>query len=190
VNLRQNRLLHKKWAPRAHFAKPVKCGTKRIAAHTRFRGCALGSSEQNRDRAVVDELDSHPRAEHACGDLDAEPAQLSAERLVERLGLPGRGGVREARPVALRRVGDQRELADDQRRAADVQQRAVEPPLALEDPQAGDLASEPLRVGGRVAARDAKEDAQARADLAARRDARARNPLDDGFQPRSITRAA
>src|SRR5580765_1937157 len=32
VNLRQNVLLHKKWAPRAHFAKPVKCGVSRIAA--------------------------------------------------------------------------------------------------------------------------------------------------------------
>ena len=31
VNLRQKDLLHKKWAPRAHFAKPVKCGEERIA---------------------------------------------------------------------------------------------------------------------------------------------------------------
>ena len=30
---------HKKWAPRAHFAKPVKCGVSRIAATNRRSAC-------------------------------------------------------------------------------------------------------------------------------------------------------
>ena len=49
--------------------------------------------------------------------------------------------------VPFRRVGDQRELADDERVPARVEQAAVELALlVLEDPQARDLAREPLGV--------------------------------------------
>ena len=98
-------------------------------------------------------------------------AERRAERLVDRLGLLRRRRVREARAVALRRVGDQRELRDDERGAAGVEERAVElAVVVLEDPQPRDLAGEPLRVGSGVAARDAEQDAQPGADLAAGRD--------------------
>ena len=62
--------------------------------------------------------------------VDAERAQRGAEALVERLG-DARAARRRVkrRAVALRGVGDQRELGDDERRAARVEQRAVE--LAL-----------------------------------------------------------
>src|SRR3954465_1839793 len=101
--------------------------------------------KHDRDGALVDELDRHARAEDPRLDGDSERPQLSAETLVELLGPLGRRRLREARPVSLRRVGDQRELGDHERRAADVQQRAVElAVLVLEDPQPDDLAGEPL----------------------------------------------
>jgi len=37
VHARQIRAPHKKWAPRAHFAKQVKCGAERIALHRGVR---------------------------------------------------------------------------------------------------------------------------------------------------------
>ena len=78
------------------------------------------------------------------------------------------------------RVRDQRELADDERRAADVEQGAVEvPSLVLEDPQPGDLAGEPLAPVAVVVASDPEQDADASADRAAGRGARARHALDD-----------
>jgi hypothetical protein len=51
------------------------------------------------------------------------PRAASAARkgLVQRLGLLRRRGVAEARPVSLRGVGDQGELADDERAAAGVE---------------------------------------------------------------------
>src|SRR5205085_2176674 len=35
---------HKKWAPRAHFAKPVKCGRSRIAKAPPYRGAATSGA--------------------------------------------------------------------------------------------------------------------------------------------------
>jgi hypothetical protein len=59
--MRQNSLLHKKWAPRAHFAKPVKCGLSRIAAGEVFE------PDGDPERAVTalearDENDGDPTA--------------------------------------------------------------------------------------------------------------------------------
>src|SRR5205807_2516405 len=98
------------------------------------RPCSSGS-QHDRDRPVVHELYLHPRTEDARRDLDAERPKRLAEPLVERLGLLRRGRGREARPVALRCVGEQRELAHDERGAAGVEEAAVETPLlVLEDP--------------------------------------------------------
>jgi hypothetical protein len=80
--------------------------------------------EDDRDRPVVDEFDLHPRAEQAGLDVDAEVAQRLAEACVERRGLLGRGGACEARAVSLRRVRDQRELADDESFAARLERGA------------------------------------------------------------------
>jgi hypothetical protein len=90
-------------------------------------------------------------------------------------------------------VRDQRELRDDQDGASSLEDRPIEPAaLVLEDPQVGDLPGKLLGVCCGVAARNPEQDAQARADLAARRDGRARDPLDDRSQlsSRSITREA
>ena len=134
-----------------------------LVSANQTRGARGNSSvDDDRHRPVVDELDRHLRAEDAGRHLDAELAERRAERLVERLGLLGRRGVGEARAVALRRVGEERELRDDERGAAGVEERDVELAVALEDPQARDLAGERGGVGGGVAARDAEEDAQAR----------------------------
>jgi hypothetical protein len=90
-------------------------------------------------------------------------------------------------------VRDQRELRDDQDGASSLEDRPIEPAaLVLEDPQVGDLPGELLGVFCGVAARNPEQNTQARADLAARRDGRARDPLDDRSQlsSRSITREA
>src|SRR5512133_3006306 len=53
--------------------------------------------ENDRDRAVVDELDPHARAEDARFDRDAQFPKRGAEALVEQSRLIGRGCLREAR---------------------------------------------------------------------------------------------
>jgi hypothetical protein len=98
-------------------------------------------------------------------------------------------GVGERRAIPLRRLGDERELADDERRAAGVEQRAVElAGVALEDAETRDLRGEAIRFGFRIAVRDPEEDNEARADLASGRRAGARDSLDDGSQLRSLMR--
>ena len=104
--------------------------------------------------------------------------------LVHRLRLLGGRCLREARPVALARVGDERELADDERLAADVDERAVEAPvLVLEDPKARDLGGHALCVGGRVAGCDPEQNDDAGPTrgrpLASHRDRRLGDALDD-----------
>src|SRR5215218_105609 len=83
--------------------------------------------EHDSDRPVVDELDRHPGAEHSGLDADAQVAERRSEGLVEPLRLLGRGRLGKARAIALRRIRDQRELADDERLAARVEEAAVEP---------------------------------------------------------------
>ena len=119
-----------------------------------------------------------PKTPRSTGTPSASSA--CAERFVERLCELRRCGVGEARAVALRRVRDERELADDESRATDVEQGAVEVAVVvLEDPQAGDLAGKPFGLGVVVIACDAQKHAHASADGAAWRDARARDALDD-----------
>src|SRR3989475_3276176 len=116
----------------------------------------------------------------------ATPSSRSAEqeRVVEQLGLLGRGRVGEARAVALRRVGDQRELAHDQGLAAGVQQGAVEATLViLENPQPRDPFRKSSRGIRHVFTRDPDQNAQAGPDLAhdllSHAHARVGNPLHD-----------
>jgi hypothetical protein len=145
--------------------------------------------EDDRDRAVVRDLDDHPGAEHACLGGKAEVAELLAERFVQRFGHVGPGRFREVRPGSLlaSAIRYERELADDERLAARVDDAPVEPALlVLEDPQAGDLAGE--TQGGRlvVSQRDAEEDAEPRADggdgFPVDEDARLADPLDERSQ--------
>src|SRR5829696_4551074 len=91
---------------------------------------AVSYLEEQRDRAVVDELDVHVGAEDAA--LRAEPlADASVERLCD---LARRGGD-PARAVARARVAVERELADAQHRAVGAQ-RLVHPTVGVgEDPQ-------------------------------------------------------
>ena len=78
--------------------------------------------EDDRDRAVVDELDLHARAEDARRDPDAELVASASQKR----SYSGSAHARRPRPPrssagSLARVGDQRELADDERLAADVE---------------------------------------------------------------------
>src|SRR5581483_11171795 len=94
-----------------------------------------------------------------------------------------RGRIAEARAVALRRVGDQRELRDDEGLAADVDEAAVEAPAVVgEDAEPRDLAGELRDVP--IALCDAEQHAEADPDLRDRlvadADAGLRNALADG----------
>ena len=133
-----------------------------VARGIRPRAAPVRSASTSRTIVTgpsFDELDLHARAEDSCLDGDAELAQRRAEVLVERLGDLRTRRAGERRPVAPRRVGDERELADDERGAADVEERAVElAVVALEDAQARDLAGEAFRFGLRVAVGDAEQD--------------------------------
>src|SRR5437660_1355325 len=99
------------------FSTVAECRRLRMR---RSLSARLWCIEDDRDRAVIDELELHLRAEHSRLDRDAERAQLVAEALVERLRLLGWRGVDEARAVSLRRVGDERELGDDHHAAGGV----------------------------------------------------------------------
>jgi hypothetical protein len=70
---------------------------KRIAAST--QGPCPAGSEDDRDRAVVRQLELHAGPEDAGRHLDTEVPQRRAEALVQRFGLLGRGraGLREPR---------------------------------------------------------------------------------------------
>src|SRR5918999_5274251 len=66
--------------------------------------------EHDRDRTVVGELDGHAGAEDAPRNGHADAGKGGAEGVIERLGLVGGGGPREARGVTLSRVGGEREM--------------------------------------------------------------------------------
>jgi len=90
-----------------------------------------------------------------------------AEALIQRLGLLWSRGGHEARPVALRRVRDQRELADHKGGAVRVDQALVELDLrVLEDPQARDAPGQPFGVARLLAPGDPEQHARPRAGLA------------------------
>ncbi len=143
------------------------------------------SVDDDRDRAVVDELDLHPGAEDPRSHRDAERAERIAEALDERFRLLRRRRGGEARPEALARLGEERELADDERLATSVEEGAVEATACVrEDPNPGDLGSEPLRGVGPVPGGDPEQDEEARAagadHGAVDADCGPRNPLHDG----------
>ncbi len=175
-------------APCAHFSKLGKCRCRKdSSARLRFAAAVPLGIEQDRHGAVVPDLDEHAGAEGALCDLDALPFQGGAERFVDGLRLLGAGGVREARPIALRRVREERELADDERLAGRVDEAPVELALlVLEDPQPRRLAREARGGLLVVPLRDAEKDAEPRADgresLSVDEDARLPDPLDDRSQ--------
>src|SRR5215211_182314 len=89
-------------------------------------GGGYSKLEQERHRAVVDQLDLHQGAEHA-----TRRPQPFADLFVERLGVLRAGGVDVGRPVALAAVAVERELRDAQHLA--VAQRLVHPPLGVRE---------------------------------------------------------
>src|SRR5579862_4999057 len=104
-----------------------------IAGRPRAMTAVRSGLDDDGDRAVVDQLDVHPRAEDAGLDGDPERAQRGAEVLVQWLGELGRRCAAEARPIPLLGIGEQGELADDEGLAAGVDERAVE--LAVRVPE-------------------------------------------------------
>lgn len=102
--------------------------------------------EDDRDWAVVLDLDSHSRPKLAPGHANTLGLESIAKGVVQRPGHFGPGGGREAGPISAGRVGDESELTDRQHSAADLVDVAVETaPVVLEDPKTGDFSSQPGR---------------------------------------------
>ena len=78
------------------------------------QGAGASDLEQERDRAVVDQLDLHVGAEAAGGDRGAERAERVDEPLDERLGFGRTGRRHPRRAPAPAGVAVERELADDE----------------------------------------------------------------------------
>ena len=117
--------------------------------------------ENDGHRAVVDELDLHPRAEDARLHADALSAQAVDDTCDQRLRDLRRCRLREARPVALPRVPVERELADEERLAAGVEQGPVEAAFVVgEDAQPRDLRCEAVGGFGRVLVAGTDQDEQ------------------------------
>lgn len=172
----------------------MKCGAQRIAPGEWWgeQAGSARSAEDDRDRAVVDELDLHSLAESTGRDRNPSRREGCTEALTQRSRDLGTGGAREAGPVALRRVGKERELTDDERLASDVDNREVELSLArLEDPQPRNLPGQTVGIVRAVLHGHPEENEQARADgaddAAADRDAGTTDPLNDCAHRRSFS---
>lgn len=123
--------------------------------------------EQNRNRAVVDELDLHVGLKDSRGDVNTGPAQLIDHQLIELLPLPCPGGGDEGWPAAFAGIAQQCELADGEDRATGFGQVEVHLPVCVgENPQAANLVRQPAGVLGRVVGRDTDQDDQSVIDLA------------------------
>ena len=117
--------------------------------------------EDDRDRAVVDELDGHARAEDARLDRDPAPRSAAQNALVERLGdAPAARRPRSSGgSLCVVSAISVNWLTTSAAPPTSSSERSKLPVLVLEDPQPRDLAGEPL--GGRlvVVAGDAEQDA-------------------------------
>src|SRR5262245_34485387 len=97
-------------------------GAAFLPSHNTHPGSAV---EDQRDGAVVDELDLHVRPEPSGLDTSPELTQRSHEGLDQRLGLLWPGRVTPAGTATLAGVGVEGELADHERRAAHLRERPV-----------------------------------------------------------------
>src|SRR5262245_16636325 len=125
--------------------------------------------EDERDRAVVDQRHLHPRSEHPGLYRHTRGPESLAEPLVQRLGHLGPRRLREVRSSSLlaSAIRDQRELTDDEHGAPGSENVTIELAIvADEDSQTRHLRSEPVRIGGRVFARNAEQYEEAATDLA------------------------
>ena len=125
-----------------------------------------GDVEDNRDRAVVDEVDDHVGAKATV--FNPHPGRLNrgGERLENGDGeIRCRGG-REGRPPALSNVSEQRELGDQQNRSPCVDDTSVHLPMVVgEDPHGDDLRGGSSRIGLIITVGYADEREQAHLDL-------------------------
>ena len=172
--------LHKKWAPRAHFELP-KCGERRVADRLVPSTARSARRSASTSSTIVTgpsftSSTSIRGAEDAGLDRHAERAERGAEPLVERLGELRPRRVRRSSggcPCAVSAISVNCETTSAAPPVSSSE-RSNLPSVALEDPQARDLAGEPL--GGRrvVASRDAEQHAEARRRSRRRASTRAR----------------
>ncbi len=140
--------------------------------------------ERDGDRAVVDQLDRHARAESPASNLDSTRAQPLGEPFHHRRGDFGRRRALEGWAAPAVERSEERELGDEKERAARLRQ--VEIHLArgvVEDPEAHELVGGRLHLLFAVAALDSDQHEKAAPDrsdlLASNRDPGARHPLQD-----------
>ena len=139
-----------------------------LAMFCRVAQNATLAVEEQRDRAVVHQLDLHHRAEDAFGHARGPPRATRATNWrYSACAASGRRRGHVAGTAAAAGVAVERELRDHQDRAADLERGEVH--LArrvVEDPQVGDLVRQGVGVRGPVVAPDGEQDDEAAADLA------------------------
>src|SRR5437879_5425183 len=130
------------------------------------RSVSSSAVEQDRDRAVVHQLDLHVLLEGAAANREPVHFERAGERLDSFAGDLRIGRRVPRRPAPSTRVSVEGELGHDQDLAAGVLDRAVHLPLlVLEDPKGRDLRREPCLLAVHVGPPDADQDEEAGADL-------------------------
>jgi hypothetical protein len=83
-----------------------------------------GAVEQNGDRTIVHQCDTHHRAETSGADRNPQTAQFVGEDINQRRGDLRRCSIRKTGAPPTPRVGVERKLRYDQRLAANIEQRS------------------------------------------------------------------
>ena len=159
--------LRKKW--REPFPKSLEEKLTKLAGQY-HSGNNLWRVEDERDRAVIDQLDLHIGPENAARDgthaLGLQGRRQAGDQRSRQLGP---GCIDELRPAAFASRAIQGELGDHQRAPAGIKERSVKarwPVHGRENPQDGDLLRQPIGLRLGVGVGDPDQEQDSRADLA------------------------
>src|ERR1700693_2590506 len=152
------------WWSRARTGTGVQewCGSSRVCRDylVAFARLVLPFRvDADRDRAIIDQVYFHVRAEDSAKDRSGNfRFKLCAEFFIELVCLIGRRCTNEGRSVAFSRAGKQRKLADDQEIACNVLHGKIHRSgLIRKNAQPGDLAGQPENVLLRIRGFNTKE---------------------------------
>ena len=156
----------------------------------RYRLARNRLSHDQRDRAVIDDIDLHHCTENtACDGEIMFGAQLMRNTINQDAAVLRWRCCVETRPVALAAITDERELTDQQDLAADILYGPAHSVLVIgEYPQHRELASHPVRIGLNVGLLNRQQHAQPPPDagliaLRLDRNRRLHNALNDRNHP-------
>jgi hypothetical protein len=117
-----------------------------------------GRIQNERDRAIVHEFDSHVCTKSPRGHRHAKRPKGIAECFIKRIGQFGPGSRDETGPAAFLAFPVHGEVADHQHLAADILHREVHFAMGIrKGPEIADFLGEPLRLGQCVLGVDAQE---------------------------------